>query len=243
MRKYISRFAAVAALALLVSVLTPGAIAAGQGQQARYTAGRYLVTFADAPVADYAGYVKGFPATRAAAGKKLNAHSAAAQKWQKHLTAVHDAALAKVGATKLYDYTVANNGVATRLSAGQAEKLAMQAGVVRLEKDQRAQADTTESPHFLGLDAAGGLWSQLGGGPNAGAGIVIGVIDTGIWPENPSFQGGTGIPMPCDLARRLRRRPELAGTSTCNDKLIGARYYYAGFGKQEHRQGRLHVAA
>src|SRR4051812_2181796 len=230
-RKHISRFAAVGALTLLVSVLTPGAIAAGQSQHAHYAAGRYLVTFADAPVAEYAGNVKGYPATRAAAGKKLNARSFAAQKWQKHLTSQHDAALAKVGAKKLYDYTVANNGVAVRLTAGQAEKLANQPGVVHLEKDQRAQVDTTESPHFLGLDAGGGIWSQLGGGPHAGAGLVIGVIDTGIWPENPSFKGGTGIPIPATWHGACIAGQNW-GTSTCNDKIIGARYYDAGFGRK-----------
>src|SRR4029078_8389721 len=141
---------------MLVGAMAPGAMAAGQGQQAAsLTAGRYLVTFADAPVAEDSGYLKGFPATRPVAGKKLNAHSAAAQKWQQHLTRQHDAALAKVGATKLYDYTVANTGVAPRLTPREAKKLAAVGGVVRLEKDQRAQLDTTASPHFLGLDAAG----------------------------------------------------------------------------------------
>ena len=233
MRKHVSRFAALAAVAMLVAALSP-AIAVGKSQQAaaaQYTAGRYLVTFADAPVAEYSGYAKGFPASRPAAGKKLNAHSAAAQKWQKHLTNTHDAALAKVGATKIYDYTVTNNGVATRLSASQAQKLSQQAGVVRLEKDQRAQVDTTESPHFLGLDAEGGIWSQLGGGPRAGAGLVIGVIDTGIWPENPSFKGGTGIPIPTTFHGACIAGQNW-GTSTCNDKIVGARYYYAGFGRK-----------
>ena len=233
MRKHVSRFAALAAVAMLVAALSP-AIAVGKSQQAaasQYSAGRYLVTFADAPVAEYSGYVKGFPASRAAAGKKLNAHSAAAQKWQKHLTSTHDAALAKVGATKIYDYTVTNNGVATRLSASQAQKLSQQPGVVRLEKDQRAQVDTTVSPHFLGLDAEGGIWSQLGGGPRAGAGLVIGVIDTGIWPENPSFKGGTGIPIPATFHGACIAGQNW-GTSTCNDKIVGARYYYAGFGRK-----------
>jgi hypothetical protein len=223
---------AVAALAVLVGALTPASIALGKNQGAnQFTAGRYLVTFADAPVAEYAGNVKGYPATRAAAGRKLNAHSAAAAKWQKHLTAKHDAALAKVGATKIYDYTVTNNGVAVRLTARQAQKLSQQAGVVRLEKDQRATVDTTLSPHFLGLDAAGGLWSQLGGGPTAGAGLVIGVIDTGIWPENPSFAAGTGIPIPASWHGRCQGGQQFPDT-TCNDKIIGARYYLAGFGKK-----------
>ena len=114
MTKHVSRFASLAALAMMVRSLTPGAIAAGPSQQdaAPYTAGRYIVTFADDPVAEYTGYVKGFPATRAAAGKKLNAPSAAAKNWQQRLIGMHDNALAKVGATKIYDYTITNNGVA-----------------------------------------------------------------------------------------------------------------------------------
>ncbi len=65
---------------------------------------------------------------------------------------------------------------------------------------------------------------------NAGAGLVVGVIDSGIWPENPSFAGGTGIPVPASWHGKCQagRIPR----TTCNDKLIGARYYLAGFGKK-----------
>jgi len=55
--------------------------------------------------------------------------------------------------------------------------------------------DTSSTPDFLGLTDPKGLWSKLGGvrpgasptrsGP--GENIVIGVIDSGIWPEQPSF--------------------------------------------------------
>src|SRR4029078_8608223 len=135
------------------------------------------------------------------------------------------------GATKIYDYTVANNGVATRLSASQAQKLSQQPGVFHLEKDQRAQIDTTESPTFLNLNIKGGIWEQLGGGPKAGAGLVIGVIDTGIWPENPSFKGGTGLPTP-PTCEGVCKAAQKWGTSTCNDKIVGARYYYAAFGRK-----------
>ena len=65
MRNHVSQFAAIAAVAMLVAALTP-AIAVGKSQQAaaaQYTAGRYIVTFADAPAAEYNGYEKGFPAT------------------------------------------------------------------------------------------------------------------------------------------------------------------------------------
>ncbi|QJU54827.1 S8 family serine peptidase [Herbiconiux sp. KACC 21604] len=45
------------------------------------------------------------------------------------------------------------------------------------------------STDFLGLTGDDGLWSELGGIESAGAGIVVGDLDTGIAPENPSFAG------------------------------------------------------
>src|SRR5215212_5661737 len=145
--------ASAALFALLVTTLAPTAIAAPSAANRGFTAGRYIVTFADAAVADYTGYEAGFAATQPKAGQKLNKNSAAVQRWQQHLTSKHDAALAKVGANKIYDYTITNNGVAVRLSARQAEQLSKLSGVVRLERDQLAHPDTTVSPSFLGLDA------------------------------------------------------------------------------------------
>jgi hypothetical protein len=154
---------------------------------ASYKDGRYIATFAEDAVASYDGSVSGFAATRPKAGHKLDRNAAAVKAWQRHLEGRHDSALAQVGATKIYDYSVATNGVAAYLTAGQAAKLAKVPGVVRLTPDQRVQTDTTLSPHFLGLDAQGGLWSELGGAKNAGAGVVVGVVDSGIWPESEAF--------------------------------------------------------
>jgi len=196
-----------------------------------YAAGRYVVTFADEPVASYNGYAKGYPATRPTRGHKVDADSAAVARWRAHLTARHDAALAAVEATKIYDFTITNNAVVAQLSARQANKLAKTAGVLDLTKDTLSHPDTTDSPHFLGLDAPGGLWSQLGGGAQAGAGTVVGVIDTGIWPESASFAGGTGIPVPATWNGKCVAGQNFPVTA-CNDKLIGARYYLGGFGKK-----------
>src|SRR4051794_2811963 len=223
--------AAAAALGLAVVAIQPaGAAPARAGGQA-YSAGRYIVSFTDEPVASYTGYAKGFQATQPARGHKLNANSAAAEAWSTHLTARHDAALARVGAAKIYDYTVTNNAVAARLTGRQATVLSKMPGVLALTEDRLAHPDTTFSPHFLGLDANGGIWDQLGGPANAGKGLVVGVIDTGIWPENPYFAGHTRVPVP-----RTWHGTCVPGeqwpTNTCNDKLVGARYYYAGFGKK-----------
>jgi subtilisin family serine protease len=220
----------VAVMLLLAATVGAPIAQAKQANAAPQAAGRYIVTFADEPVATYSGYKAGFPATRPQAGKKVNTRSAAAVKWQKHLTAQHDAALAKVGAEKYYDYTITNNAVAAKLTAGQAAKLGSMKGVLALSKDRIAQPDTSLSPTFLGLDGAGGLWSQLGGNRSAGAGVVVGVIDTGIWPESKAFAGGTGIPVPADWNGRCVAGERFPVTS-CNDKLIGARYFVTGFGK------------
>jgi subtilisin family serine protease len=208
--------------------LTAASTAKSQAATTAYSAGRYIVSFVDDPAASYDGSRKGFAATRPAAGKKLNTGSAAVKAWRGHLTAGHDAALAKVGATKLYDYTVTNNAVAVQLSAKQATRLAKTAGVVSLEKDQLRTPDTTESPAFLGLSAPGGLWSQLGGNKKAGAGTVVGVVDSGIWPESEAFKGGTGIPIPAGWSGTCQTGFKFT-TANCNDKLIGARFYVAGF--------------
>lgn len=230
----------IAALAALVPMVVFSAVGAGTASGASagpakaghsYADGRYIVTFGDEPVASYDGYERGFAATRPQPGHKLDANSPAARNWQRHLVAKHDAALGSVGATKIYDYTITNNGVAANLTASQASKLANTAGVLALHKDELATPSTTATPEFLGLTAANGLWAQLGGANNAGAGVVVGVIDTGIWPESRSFAGGTGIAVPADW-RGECVDGELFTKHTCNDKLIGGRYFVEGFGIQ-----------
>jgi Subtilase family/Fibronectin type-III domain/Bacterial pre-peptidase C-terminal domain/Peptidase inhibitor I9/PA domain len=217
--------------ATVVASVSNAATDASPTSVANYKDGRYIVTFVDEPVGTYDGYQAGYAATKPAAGHKIDPASSAVQRWRQHLTSKHDSALASVGASKIYDYTVTNNGVAADLTGAQAAALAKNPGVLALESDRVSHLDTTSSPQFLGLDAAGGVWSQLGGQAKAGAGVVVGVIDSGIWPENPSFSGD-----------KITRRPKdwhgacVAGVnfpvSLCNNKLVGARYYVEGFGKQ-----------
>ena len=170
-------------------------------------------------------------ATQPKAGRHINPKSSAVTKWQRYLRAKHDRALAKVGATKYYDYTITNNGFAARLTGKQAFGLSKVAGVIDIRKDQRATPDTTDSPEYLGLTAEDGLWDQLGGDEDAGAGVVVGVLDTGIWPESDSFEGGTGIPVPSDWNGKCVSGEQFDKNLACNDKLVGARYFVSGFDK------------
>lgn len=232
--------AGVAITSIGTASAAPSTLGATNGEA--LTAGRYIVTFTDEPAATYEGTIPGFPRTRPEPGQKVNPTRAEVVRYRARLAGQHDSALAKVGASKLYDYSVATDGVLTELTASQASALAGTAGVLRLEKDALRTLDTTYSPEFLGLSKPGGLWSQLGGNTTAGKGVIVGVIDSGIWPESASFAGSelkrdqAGQPVE---ATGLRGKwfgacvqGEQFSSQDCNDKLIGARYYVDGFGKQ-----------
>jgi subtilisin family serine protease len=81
----------------------------------------------------------------------------------------------------------------------------------------REALQTTHTPLFLGFDAqhqgAGNVTSG-----DRGAGVIIGVFDTGIFPDHPSF-GDSGMP---PAPSRWKGRCDFNG-SACNNKLIGAR--------------------
>ncbi|GFP82315.1 subtilisin-like protease [Phtheirospermum japonicum] len=75
---------------------------------------------------------------------------------------------------------------------------------------------TTHSPQFLGLRKGQGLWSAR----NLGSDVIIGLVDTGIWPEHPSFSDSGLSPVP------RRWKGKCQGTKftalNCNRKLIDA---------------------
>jgi hypothetical protein len=208
----------------------------------------YIVQMIDAPVVSYTGGVAGFKATKPARGQKINPLNNDVVRYGDYLTAKHDDALRSVGgANKAYSYKYTFNGFAAELSDAQVAALRNNAGVVNVTKDEMRTMDTSSTPAFLGLSAAGGLWSLLSGnasgnpiianGPNsggAGEGVVVGIVDSGIWPENPSFSdrdadgklvyqqlpGWHGKCIPGDLFN----------ASNCSQKLIAAQWYGAGFG-------------
>ncbi len=235
-----------AAAALAAAGLAVGAPPAAAAPASPASAGRYLVTFLDEPAASYEGTTQGYARTRPDAGSKLDPTRTEVIRWRSRLSSAHDRALSAVGATKLADYTVATNGVAVQLTADQARTLSRAPGVVRMEKDVLKTADTIDSPAFLGLSGPTGLWSKIGTQTTAGNGVIVGVIDTGIWPESASFAGAelkrdqAGQPVATTGLRGRWFGPCIQGeqftSQSCNDKLIGARYYVDGFGKQNIAQ-------
>ncbi|CAI5995450.1 unnamed protein product [Closterium sp. NIES-64] len=94
-----------------------------------------------------------------------------------------------------------------------------QAGSVRRRKLM------TDSPGFLRLP--GSLWAANGGQDNAGEGVIVGVIDTGVWPEHPSFANTPSNPY-SPVPRRWRGICQATRgfpQSLCSRKFIGARFF------------------
>ncbi|WP_426508513.1 S8 family serine peptidase [Dactylosporangium sp. McL0621] len=138
----------------------------------------------------------------------------------------------------MVDYETVFNGFAAALTPQQRERVRRDPGVRRIWKNERRTVETISTPAFLGLDGPAGVWAREFGDPeHAGEGMIIADIDTGFWPENPSL---AALPEPRPDQAVVGGKWKgacVAGTGTtqqqvtCNNKVIGARYYdNSGFG-------------
>lgn len=202
----------------------------------------YIVRLAEEPVVAYRGGIPGYQATRPSRGQKIDPNSPQVVQYASYLDSRHDQVLlAAGGGRKVYDYRYSFNGFAAELSEEQAARLATQRGVLSVSRDEVLTLDTASTPGFLGLDAPDGLWEKLGGIGKAGDGVIIGIVDGGIWPESLSFSDRTGSNGNATKDGKLayQQIPGWHGrcvpgegftASNCNQKLIGAQYFNAGWG-------------
>jgi uncharacterized repeat protein (TIGR01451 family) len=204
---------------------------------------RVIVQLEDAPLASYEGGVAGIPATSPkVTNRELNANTKASRDYTAHLKARQadfKAAASRVApsANARAEFQVALNAVAMSITVDEIGRIAQLPGVVAVLPDTLEQPDTNVSPEFIGAPDA---WGDLGGQENAGEGVIVGVLDTGIWPEHPSFAdpsavGGAypappTVPGSNGIVAGPRSTCDFGNTSanpndapfTCNNKLIGA---------------------
>ncbi|KAK9923847.1 hypothetical protein M0R45_032245 [Rubus argutus] len=126
----------------------------------------------------------------------------------------------------IHTYNTVFHGFSAKLSPSQAQKLQSLPHVLALIPEQVRRLHTTRSPQFLGLrstDTAGLLKES-----DFGSDLVIGVIDTGVWPERQSFNDRDLGPIPSKWKGQCVAG-ERFPASSCNRKLIGARYFCGGY--------------
>ncbi|KQJ84008.1 subtilisin-like protease SBT1.2 [Brachypodium distachyon] len=117
----------------------------------------------------------------------------------------------------LHAYHHVATGFAARLTRQELDAISAMPGFLSAVPDRTYTVQTTHTPEFLGLNV-GTQRNQSG----LGAGVIIGVIDTGIFPDHPSFSD-YGMPPP---PAKWKGRCDFNGTA-CNNKLIGARNFVA----------------
>ncbi len=229
-------FAVALAVASVVAVGSAGARGASSAEKT--SSNVYIVRMVEPPVVAYEGGIAGLAATKPAKGEKINPNDPKVERYVGYLDSRHNDVLGKVGGSKVYDYRYTFNGFAARLTPGQAAQAMADPGVLTVEKTQEVTMDTATTPAFLGLtDANEGLWTA----PRniKGENVVIGVIDSGIWPESKSFtdrdaqgklayQQIPGLHIKCASSETV---PDGSfDANLCNRKLVGAQSFCASRG-------------
>nr|XP_043632914.1 subtilisin-like protease SBT3.18 [Erigeron canadensis] len=134
----------------------------------------------------------------------------------------------------IYSYKHSFSGFSAKINSTQAATLTRIKGVMSVFKSQILMLHTTRSWDFMGLnldptvDQADPL--QMTYGDNT----VVGLFDTGVWPESKSFHEEPNMhPIPSTWRGECVQGQDFDPRTACNLKLIGARYYLKGY-EQEY---------
>lgn len=213
----------------------------------------YIVRLKDQPIATYDGSISGLDATNPQIAKKslfkslvkstkssqeirkelrLDLHAPEAVAYGKYLERKQQNFLSKATSklgnnlNVVYKYKNAFNGMAVRLTQTEAQTLSTLADVAYVERERMQHLDTDTGPIHIGANQ---VWDGEGQSAiNMGEGVVIGVLDSGINSDHPSFAdiGGDGYDHTNPWGSGVYVG-DCAGdyAAMCNDKLIGVRSY------------------
>ncbi|TMN72647.1 peptidase S8 [Pseudoalteromonas sp. S1727] len=198
----------------------------------------YIVQLEDAPITSYDGGIAGHTATKSlvqaarSSNRPLDLNQTALAQYQTYLqqqqtTVLNNAQkLQGLSVQSERSFTVALNGFTTRMTQEQAQQLAKVPGVKHIKRSELKQLQTFNTIEETG---AHDVWAMpaSGTGKNLGEGIVVGIIDTGINTDHPSFSavGGDGYQHINPLGADNYLGDCQANASLCNSKLIGVYSY------------------
>src|SRR3989441_1255974 len=170
-----------------------------------------IIVLKDQPLSSYDGHVQGYARTMPTSGHKLDLSSAAAQSYSAYLA--NGRGLAK-GWLKnnapevqvIDEYSVVLNAIAVQLNGHSMSHMLNAPGANWVVPDYLFHSEMNRSPTLIGAPV---LWNAVGGQSNAGAGVKIGIIDTGIDQTHPFLTDNT--------------LPALAGFPKCDaiDSAVG----------------------
>ena len=176
------------ALVLLVPVMP---VAAAPAERNDFV----FVLLQDPAIATYEGGINNLERTRPARGQRLDPNSRAYRAYERHLSnqrANYRSFLRQnaPGATIVAEYDVVLNGVAVKLN-GHTPDAVRGGGARRVERSWLYKPTMNVSVDVIRASA---VWPSLGGQATAGAGIDVGIIDSGIWDDHEFFACKGTIP-------------------------------------------------
>lgn len=163
------------------------------------------------------------------AGNNYNAKTPSIVAYTKALEKRQNEVAQEVGSiTILHSFKHTFNGFSAKLTPKQKESLESHPDVIGVWKEELQKVTTSNTPEFIGLTGSNGQHTLNIKGED----VVIGVLDTGIAPEHPSFADDGSYSDPttigwegtCDAGEEAEE-----DTFKCNNKLIGARYFNQSF--------------
>lgn len=142
-----------------------------------------------------------------------------------HHTLWYESSLQSVSdsAEMMYTYENAIHGFSTRLTPEEARLLESQTGILAVLPEVKYELHTTRTPQFLGLDKSADMFPESSSGNE----VVVGVLDTGVWPESKSFNDAGFGPIPTTWKGACESGTNFTAAN-CNKKLIGARFFSKG---------------
>lgn len=180
------------------------------------------------PTASYRGGVRGLKATSPSmTHKSLRKNHKAVAAYNRYanrkIQRINARVRAAVPSARMgYWLQTVYGGVAARVPANSIGTLLGVPGVAAVQKDT-VNHPLDDNTSFIG---ATNVWPSLGGSAHAGSNVVVGVIDTGVWPESPMLSP-TGVSAPAGGLKGCQfgdgsDTAHLGPTFSCNNKLIGA---------------------
>lgn len=190
----------------------------------------YIIELSEAPLTLYQGELPGLQKTARKSGK-TELSSRAATQYRQHLQSRQQQVKQSIQALGIVaksgrQFTLALNGLTMHMSQHDAARVAELPGIKRVKRSRLLQLNTDRGPAFIGADQVwqGNIFS---GSPYQGEGVVVGIIDTGINTDHPSFQptGSDGYTVSNPRGSGNYLGDCIATPSLCNDKLIGVYSY------------------
>jgi subtilisin family serine protease len=191
-------------------------------------------------LAAYTGDIVGLPATSpSVTGERLDPDSAAAEEYTAYAESLESdfvgALDATIPAAEVGEpLRILYGGMTAQVPGNQIAALTKLPGVAAVQRNDLRQPLTDSSPDFI---AATPVYPELGGIASSGAGVIVGVLDTGAWPEHPSYTDPGTLPAPPPTTDGTPRVCNFGDNPTtpavdpfvCNNKLVGGRPFLATY--------------